>query len=178
MVPSNAAPRVLNRAHSVTAEVEIPKGGAEGVLFAMGGNDGGFSFYVKGGKLRYAYNYVAQDHYNVESSTAIPAGHHFLSCEFKPTGKADPNKGIGTPGTVRLLIDGKEVGRGDLPVTIPLVMGLGAGASVGADPGSPTTPEYKPPFRFTGTIKRVQVDLSGESIEDKAARFRATMARQ
>ncbi len=178
VVPSNAAPRVLNRAHSVTAEVEIPAGGVEGVLFSMGGNDGGFTFYVMGNKLRYAYNYVAQDHYNVESSAELPAGHHFLSFEFKPTGKADVAKGIGTPGTVRLLIDGKEVGRGDLPVTIPLMLGLGAGAAVGADPGSPTSPNYKPPFKFTGTIKRVQVDLSGESIEDKAAKFRAMMARQ
>jgi arylsulfatase len=162
----------------VTAEVDIPKGGVEGVLLAMGGNDGGFSFYVKAGKLRYAYNYVAQDHYYVESSAAIPEGHHFLSFEFKPTGKADPAKGIGTPGTVRLFVDGKETGHGDIPVTIPIMLGLGAGVSVGADTGSPTTPEYKPPFKFTGAIKRVQIDISGESIEDKAAKFRAMMARQ
>jgi len=178
VVPNNAAPRVLNRAHTVTAEVDVPKGGVEGVLFSMGGNDGGFSFYVMGNKLRYAYNYVAQDIYNVESGAEIPEGHHYLSFEFKPTGKADPAKGIGTPGTVRLFIDGKEVGKGDLPVTIPNVLGLGAGAAVGCDPGSPTTPAYKPPFKFSGTVKRVQIDLSGESIEDKAARFRAMMARQ
>ncbi|HCU25283.1 MAG TPA: arylsulfatase [Deltaproteobacteria bacterium] len=177
-VPNNVSPRVLNRFHSVTAEVEIPEGGVEGVIFSMGGNDGGFSFYVMGNKLRYVYNYVAQDHYNVESGQELTPGHHYLSFEFKPTGKADPAKGIGTPGTVRLLIDGKEVGRGDLPVTIPNVLGLGAGAAVGCDPGSPTTPAYQPPFKFTGTIKRVQVDLSGETIEDKAARFRAMMARQ
>jgi arylsulfatase len=79
---------------------------------------------------------------------------------------------------VRLLVDGKEVGRGDLPVTIPLQLGLGAGAAVGADQGSPTTPEYKPPFKFTGSITRVQVDTSGEAIEDKAAKFKAVMARQ
>lgn len=119
VVPGNAAPRLLNRPHSVTAEVRIPKAGAEGVLFAMGGNDGGFSFYVKDGRLRYAYNYVAQDDYYVRSKETVPAGHHFLSLEFVPTGKADPAKGKGTPGTVRLLVDGKEVGRGDLPVTIP-----------------------------------------------------------
>jgi Sulfatase len=134
MVPGNAGPRLLNRPHSVTAEVEIPKTGAEGVVFAMGGNDGGFSLYVKGGKLRYAYNYVAQDHYYVESKDAVPVGHHFLSFEFTPTGKPDPAKGKGAPGTIRLLIDGKEVGRGDLPVTIPLSLGLGAGVSVGAIP--------------------------------------------
>jgi hypothetical protein len=163
---------------SVTAEVEIPRGGAEGVLFSMGGNDGGFSFYVKDGKLRYAYNYVAQDHFYVGSKDRVPEGHHFLSFEFKPTGKPDPGKGKGTPATVRLLVDGKEVGRGDLPVTIPLQMGLGSGAAVGVDPGSPATPEYKPPFKFTGSITRVQVDTSGEAIEDKAAKLRALMARQ
>jgi arylsulfatase A-like enzyme len=178
VVPGHAAAKVLNRAHSVTAEVEIPDGGAEGVLFSMGGNDGGFSFYLKDDKLRYCYNYVAQDHFYVGSNDPVPAGHHFLSFEFKPTGKADPGKGKGTPGTLRLLIDGREVGRGDLPVTIPLQMGLGAGAAVGADPGSPATPEYQPPFKFTGTVTRVQVDTSGESIEDKAAKFRAMMARQ
>jgi arylsulfatase A-like enzyme len=178
VVPNNAAPRLLNRPLTVTAEVDIPKGGCEGVLFAMGGNDGGFSFYVKGGKLQYAYNYVAQSHYYVASTTSVPEGHHFLSFEFRPTGKPDPNKGLGAPGTIQLFVDGKEIGRGDIPVTIPIVLGLGAGVSVGADPGSPTTPEYKPPFKFTGVIKRVQVDVSGESIEDKAARFRAVMARQ
>ena len=105
-------------------------------------------------------------------------GHHFLSFEFTPTGKADPARGKGAPGTIRLLVDGKEVGRGDLPVTIPLLLGLGTGVSVGADTGSPTTPEYKPPFRFTGTLKLVQVDTSGELVEDKAVKFRAMLARQ
>jgi arylsulfatase len=178
VVAVSAAPRVLNVAHSVTAEVEIPKDGAQGVLFAMGGNDGGFSFFVKDGKLRYTYNYVAQEHYDIVSESAVPAGKHFLSFEFQPTGKPDPAQGKGAPGTVRLLVDGKEIGKGDLPVTIPLSLGLGAGASVGSDPGSPTTPEYAPPFKFTGTIKRVQVDLSGEPVEDKAAKFKAMLARQ
>jgi arylsulfatase len=177
VVPGHAAANVLNKAHSVTAEVEIANG-AEGVIFSMGGNDGGFTFYMKDHKLKYCYNYVAQDFFYVESLDGVPEGHHYLSFEFTPTGKPEPAKGKGSPGTLRLLVDGKEVGRGDLPVTIPLNLGLGAGAAVGADPGSPATPDYQPPFRFTGTIKRVQVDTSGEAIEDKAARFRTVMARQ
>ena len=58
-MPSNAAPRLVNVPHSVSVHASVPKGGAEGVLFSMGGNDGGFAFYVQGGKLTYGYNYVA-----------------------------------------------------------------------------------------------------------------------
>ncbi|MEB3193946.1 MAG: arylsulfatase, partial [Cyanobacteriota bacterium] len=60
MVPTNAAPRVLNRPHSISVELEVPDGGAEGVLFSMGGNDGGFAFFVQNGLLTYGYNYVAE----------------------------------------------------------------------------------------------------------------------
>jgi hypothetical protein len=72
----------------------------------------------------------------------------------------------------------KQVGQGKLPVTVPIMYGLSSGITVGADPGSPVTPKYKPPFEFTGVIKRVRVDVSGESFEDQAARFKAMMARQ
>src|SRR3546814_8074762 len=61
--------------------------------------------------------------------------------------------GLGTPATVRLFVDGKEVGKGDLPVTIPLSLGLGAGAAIGADPGSPTTPEYKRSEEHTSELQ-------------------------
>ena len=178
MVPGNAAPRLLNVPHSVSVHANVPKGGAEGVLFSMGGNDGGFAFYVKDGKLTYGYNYVADQRFNIRSTSTLPDGHHFLSFEFTPTGKPDIAKGHGVPATVTLYVDGKEVGRGDIPVTMPLLFGLGAGVAIGADPGSPTVPEYKPPFKFTGGVKRAQVDVSGETIEDKAAKFRAVMARQ
>ena len=73
-VPTNAAVNTLNRPHSITVEVEIPAGGAEGVLLSHGGNDGGFSLYVQGGKLHYAYNYVADTQYHFESKDTVPAG--------------------------------------------------------------------------------------------------------
>jgi len=67
-VPVNAAPRIINRPHSITADVEIPKGGAEGVLISQGGIDGGYSFYVKEGKLQYTYNYVARTFYHAKDA--------------------------------------------------------------------------------------------------------------
>ena len=149
-VPSNAAVRTMNRPHSITADVDIPKGGAEGVLLSHGGNDGGFSFYVQGGKLHYAYNYVADTQYHLESKESVPEGRHKLRFEFEVTGKPDVAKGLGAPGRAQLYIDGKLVGQMDLPKTIPLSIGLGGGVTAGADPGSPVTEAYKPPFTFTG----------------------------
>lgn len=179
MVPSNAAPRVLNVPHSVSVHASVPKGGAEGVLFSMGGNDGGFSFYVQDGKLTYGYNYVADQRFKVQSNGAgIPEGDHIFSFEFTPTGKPDIPKGKGVPASIKLLIDGKPIGTGDLPVTIPLSLGLAAGVCVGADAGSPVMEDYKPPFAFTGTVKKVLVDVTGEAVEDKEAQMKMYLARQ
>ena len=177
-VPANVAAKVFNRPYVVTVEVEIPTEGTEGVLMAFGGNDGGISFYIKDGKLCYVHNYVAQQYFDVVSDVDVPTGQQYLSFEFEVTGQADIAHGKGTPGTVKLFIGDKQVGQGTLPVTVPIMYGLSSGITVGADPGSPVTPKYKPPFEFTGVIKRVRVDVSGESFEDQAARFKAMMARQ
>jgi arylsulfatase len=177
-VPANVAPKVFNRSYVVTAEVEIPQGGAEGVLMAFGGNDAGISFYIKDGKLCFVHNYVAQQHFYVVSGVDVPTGHQFLSYEFEVTGEADVGKGRGTPGTVTLFLGDKQVAEGELPVTVPIMYGIGGAITIGEDSGSPVTPEYQSPFAFTGTIKRVRVDVSGEPFEDQAARFKAMMARQ
>ena len=156
----------------------MPLGGAEGVLLSMGGNDGGISFYAQDGKLCYVHNYVGMNYYYVKSEKTIPNGRHFLSMEFEPTGKPDLANGKGAPGSVKLLVDGKEIGRGDIPVTAPFRLGQGAAMLVGADAGTPVTPEYTPPFRFTGTLKRVIVDVSGEQVEDYEAAMRIALAKQ
>jgi arylsulfatase len=177
VVPGNAAPRLLNVPHAISAHVNVPKGGAEGVLFCMGGCDGGFTFYVKDGLLTYGYNYVAAQRFKIQSDRPVPDGEHVLSFEFTPTGKLDVAKGKGVPATIKLFIDGQPAGQGDLPVTIPLTMGLGAGAAVGADTGSPTMgDEYRPPFAFTGELKKVLVDVTGEPLEDKEAAVQAYLA--
>jgi arylsulfatase A-like enzyme len=177
-VPANAAPRILNRPHTVTALVNISDGGGEGVLVSQGGIDGGFTFFVQSGKLCYSYNYVAERRFNIVSDQDVPTGRHALSFEFEPTGKAEPLKGLGTPGTLKLLADGKLIGEGELPVTIPLALGLASGVAVGSDAGAPVTDEYDPPFAFTGTIEKVVYDISGEHVVDHEAEIRMALARQ
>jgi arylsulfatase len=144
----------------------------------MGGVDGGFVFYVQDGKLAYGYNYVADQRFKVQSDRALPEGDHIFSFEFKPTGEADISKGKGVPATITLFVDGAPVGHGDLPVTIPLSLGLAAGVCVGADAGSPVMTDYKAPFPFAGTVKKALIDVTGDAVEDKAAIMRMYLARQ
>jgi arylsulfatase len=177
-VPTNAVPTLLNRPHSMTADVDIPEGGAEGVLLSQGGSDGGYSFYLQDGKLRYAYNYVGRNLYYVESETAVPTGRHKLRFEFEVTGPPDIAHGKGAPGRGQLYLDGRLLGQGDIPLTNPLSIGLLSVFNCGADTGSPVTQNYKPPFEFTGTIHGVTVDVSGELIRDEEAEMRAILARQ
>ena len=148
------------------------------MLVSQGGVDGGFTFFVQDGRLRYTYNYVAQQQFHVVSDTKVPTGDHILSFEFEPTGEPEPLKGKGTPGIAKLFIDGEPAGQGELPVTIPLSLGLAAGVSVGRDAGAPVTDEYTPPFPFTGTLRRVVYDVSGEHVIDHEAEIRIALARQ
>src|SRR5262249_27648954 len=106
---------------------DVQKGGAEGVLYGMGSDEGGFAFYMQNGKLVYGYNYVADKFFKVMSNGGgVPEGDHIFSFEFTPTGKPDIPKGKGVPANIKLFIVGKEVGQGDLPVTIPLTLSISA----------------------------------------------------
>src|SRR5690606_35181656 len=91
-----AAPRVLNRPHSISARFEI-EDGAEGVLVAQGGSSGGYSLYIKDKKLHYAYNYLGVQQFHLATTSATPRGHRELRFELEPTAKPDIAHGKGTP---------------------------------------------------------------------------------
>ncbi len=181
-VPDNVAARTLNRAHSIVAEVYVPKHGAEGVLLCHGGMPGGYTFFVQDSKLHYVHNYVGLQEFHFESTETIVPGNVALRFSFQPTGLPDLANGNGAPGRVTLHIDDKLVGQGMMSRTIPLVVSLGQGLAVGRNPGSAVTSRYRAPFAFTGRIYRVTVDLSGDMIQDlqeeERAFARAALARQ
>jgi arylsulfatase len=178
MVPQNAGPNVMNRSFSITADVDIPKGGAEGVLLSAGDVQGGLSFYVQESNLHYVYSYVGSTFSHIESHVPVPEGRHSLRFEFQTTGKLDFIKGTGAPGHGRLYIDTQLVGEGDIPLTMPVMIGLAGGMVCGADTGSPVWDKYQPPFEFTGTLYSTTVDLSGEMIKDRESEMRIALARQ
>ena len=178
VVPLNSIPQVLNRSHSITAEVDIPKGGAEGVLLSCGSVQGGYSLYMQNGKLHYAYNYVDNTYFYIDSTAPVPEGRHQLRYEFEVTGKPDIMHGKGAPGIGRLYVDDKLAGEGTLPLTIPILIGLGGGIVIGGNPGSPVCEKYESPFKFTGTLYSATVDVSGELISNPEDEMRVHMARQ
>ncbi|MBV8431540.1 MAG: hypothetical protein JO244_10280 [Solirubrobacterales bacterium] len=176
-VPFFGGPKVVNRPHAITAEVDIPAEGAEGVLLCQGSGVGGWTFYVQDGRLHYAHNYVRRATYTVHSPDPLPAGRHRLRYEFEPTGQPDFANGRGTPGRAQLYVDGQLVAQSEFPVTTPVAFNPG-GLTCGANPGSPVVPDYQAPFRFTGTLHTVTIDLSGDLIADTEAEMRIAMARQ
>ncbi len=177
MVHVSVAPLLYNRPHSITAEVDIPAGGAEGVLMAQGGVAGGYVFYVKDNKLHYIHNYLGLEEFKVTSTAEVPEGECTLRYEFEPTGPPNPREGKGAPGRGQLYINGELVGNTEFPTTVPLTFGI-EGLSCGYDFGEAVTHEYHAPFTFTGLIKKVVTDVSGDLIEDDEATARKLMAQQ
>src|SRR5205823_1729369 len=174
-VEALAAVNVKNRSHTITAQVEIPPAGAEGVIIADGGRFGGYSLYVQGGKLHYAYNFLGKTLQTVSSDLAVPTGSCTLGLGFEKTGPQP----FGAGGIARLYIDGKNAGEGEISRTVPFLFALGESLQCGRDEGNPVTEAYASPFAFTGTIRRVTVDVSGaEPPRDLVQEAEIEMARQ
>ncbi|MGZ5416926.1 MAG: arylsulfatase [Nocardioides sp.] len=176
-IPFSAGPRVLNRPHSITASVDLPEAGAEGVLLSQGTAAGGYSLFIQDRRLHYVHNYVGRSLHKVSAPDPLAPGAHELRFEFEPTGQPDMTNGRGAPGQLQLYVDGNLVAEEEAPVTTPFILNPGA-LTCGANPGSPVTPDYTTPFRFTGTLHSVVVDISGELIIDSEVEARVAMARQ
>jgi arylsulfatase len=147
---------VKNRSHTITAEIDVPKGGANGVIIAQGGRFGGWSLYLKDGKPTYVYNMVGLERTTVAGKQALPAGKAKVTLDFAYDGG-----GLGKGGTATLSVDGKQVGQGRIARTTPLIFSMDEGADVGSDEDTPVSEDYQPgaPSRFTGKIHKVTIQV-------------------
>jgi arylsulfatase len=175
----HAVINIKNKSHAVTAEIEVPEGGAEGVIVSQGGAFAGWSLYVKNGRPKYCYNLFGVRHFYVEGETEIPPGTHQVRMEFEYDGG-----GLGKGGTVSLYLDGEKTGEGRVDGTVPMIFSGDETCDVGSDTASPVSDDYTVQgSRFTGTIGWVQIDLA-ETAEDldhlisPDERLKIAMARQ
>ena len=175
----NCVLNIKNKSHPVTAEIEVPKSGAEGVIIAQGANIGGWSLYAKGGKLKYCYNVAGVNHYYVEAASPLPVGDHQVRMEFAYAGG-----GLGKGGQVTLYVDGNKVGEGAVPMTQAMVFSADDGCEVGEDSGAPVSPDYGSRGNaFTGRVKGVQLAIAdaaenSDHLVSPEDAIRIAMARQ
>jgi hypothetical protein len=175
----NAFINIKNHSHSVTAELEVPANGAQGVIIAQGGNFGGWSLYAHGGRLRYAYNLLGVQRSYVGSELALPEGRHQARMEFAYDGG-----GLGKGGTVTLYVDGDRVGEGRVERTHRFLFSMDETTDVGSDAGAPVSEDYGVGDNaFTGKVNWVQVDVDANAEDadhwvSAAERFHLAMAQQ
>jgi hypothetical protein len=156
-VGSGTIPRIFNHSYTISAELEIPDGGAEGVIVAEADHLGGFSLFVDAGKLHYTYSFVGVVEFKQESETQLPNGSVNVRTEFA----ADAPQPA-TGGEVTLYVNGNAVGGGRMEHTVPVRYTGYAGMDIGRDDGMPVDRSYadRSPFAFTGTIKKVVFDIN------------------
>ena len=154
-LPDEASPPVLNKSFTVTADLGIPEAGAEGMVYTHGGLTGGYGIYLHDGRAHFVYNMLAVDRFTV-TSEKLPQGKLALAAQF--TYEGQPGE-FGKAATVTLTANGAKVGEGRLPRTVPIKFSLGEGVDVGMDTGSAVDFSYHLPFKFTGKINRVTVEL-------------------
>jgi arylsulfatase len=154
MLPEPVGPQLFPRAHSVTAELTIPKGGAEGVVTCAGSFSGGRSLYIKDGKPNFSYTFFELADVNIPGTEAIPEGKVTLKSEFTPDGSKEGG------GTLKLTINGKPAGEGKVKRSL-FRHGLEP-FEIGRDSITPIDPAYKDQgkFEFTGKIDKMTFELA------------------
>jgi arylsulfatase A-like enzyme len=160
------APNLLNRSYTITAEVEIPQSGAEGVLVTDGGRFGGYGFYLVKGKPVFTWNLVQLARVKWQGQEALTPGKHVLVFDWKYDGP-----GLGKSGTGTLTVDGKMLDRHPMPRSLPVSLGWAETFDVGIDTGTPVDDaDYQVPFPFTGKIGELTIKLGPVELtpQDKA----------
>ena len=174
-IPEGSAPSILNKSFKIGAELTIPAAGAEGVLVTQGGRFNGWGLYVLAGKPVFHYNTVGVFRYTVAGPDQLSPGNHTIVLDFTYDGG-----GLGKPGTAKLLVDGTQVAEGRIERTIPFRISADETLDIGEDTGTPVSEDYHVPFRFTGDLKKLAIQLTDAPLtaEEQAEieRMRANIA--
>jgi arylsulfatase len=164
-IPESSSPLTKSRSYTMTAHVEVPEGGADGVLVAAGGVTAGYALYVKEGRPIFEYNYFTQERYKIAGPEKLPPGKSTIRFEFKYDGW-----GFARGGTGRLFVNGVKAAEGRIGKTV-----LGRFSPVetfdtGLDTRSPVSDAYQSPFPFQGKLNKVEFDIAPTKLTAEAER--------
>jgi arylsulfatase A-like enzyme len=151
----SVAPNIIAKSYTITAEIEVPQGGAEGMLATLGGRFGGYGFYLLKGKPVFLYNFLDMARFRWDAPQALAPGKHTIVFDFTYDGP-----GLGKGGTGALKVDGNEVASKKIPHTVPALFTLDETFDVGVDTRTSVDDnDYKVPFRFTGKLNKLTFKL-------------------
>lgn len=154
-LPPSVAPDVLTKSFTVTGDVDVPKGGGEGVIATLGGRFGGFGLYLLKGKPVFTYNMLALQTFRWAGAQTLAPGRHTIVFDFTYDGP-----GAGKGGTGVLKVDGKVVDTKSIPHTIPFLMTIDETFDIGSDTRTSVNPaDYQVPFAFTGKLNTLTIKL-------------------
>src|SRR5260370_4488063 len=162
-IPEGSAPSILNKSFKIGAEVTIPAAGAEGVLATQGGRFNGWGLYLLAGKPVFHYNTVGVYRYTVAGPDRLSPGNHTILVDFNYDGP-----GLGKSGTATLMVDGRQVAQGKIERTIPFRISADETLDIGEDTGTPVSEDYQVPFKFTGDLKEVAIQLTDAALSTAA----------
>jgi arylsulfatase len=173
-LPQGDSPLLLNCSYTITADIEVPEGGAEGMLATSGGRFGGWGFYVLKGKPVFTWNLVDLKRPKWQAQDALAPGKHTLEFDFKYDGLGagtlafNSMSGIGRSGTGMLKVDGKEVSTQKMEHTIPLILQWDESMDFGSDTGTPVDDQdYQCPFPFTGKFNKITIEVDRPQLTEE-----------
>ena len=175
----NSILSLKNKSHAITAEIEVPEDGAEGVILSQGGAFGGFALYANEGRPAYCYNLFGLQRFKVYGEEALPTGEHQMRIEFTYDGG-----GLGKGGDIALFVDGDLVGEGRVEATVPMLFSGDETTDVGRDTATPVSDDYESRgSEFTGKVRWVQLDIddAAETVDHVISpeqRLQIALARQ
>jgi arylsulfatase A-like enzyme len=164
--PNGDAPSLLNTSYSITAEVEIPATGAEGMLITQGGKFSGYGFYVKDNKPVFLWNLLDLQRVRWAGEQALTPGKHVLEFDFKYEGMGPGTmafnsfSGVGRGGMGTLKVDGNVVAQQEMKKTLPFTLAWDENLDIGSDTLTGVNDaDYLPPFAFSGQLNKVTLKI-------------------
>jgi hypothetical protein len=165
-IPDSAAPNLLNTSYTITADIDVPQGGAEAMIVTEGGRMGGYGLYLLKGKPMFTWNLLDLKRVKWQGPDALAPGKHTIVYDFKYDGLGfatlafNNMSGIGRGGTGTLTVDGKVVSTQTMERSVPLALPIDETFDIGSDTGTPVDDQdYQTPFGFTGTINKLSISV-------------------
>ena len=165
-LPQGDSPLLLNTSYTVTADIDVPQGGGEGMILTSGGRFGGYGFYLLKGKPVWLWNLVDLERMKWEGAEALSPGRHTIEFDFKYDGLGAGTlafnnfSGVGRPGVGTLKVDGKVVDTKQMPKTLPMILQWDEAFDVGSDTLTGVNDaDYKPPFVLTAKLNKLTIKL-------------------